>query len=403
MACPASIPLHDALPKKRDATVYSAEGTAAHTLASRALEYGRQAAFFLGEEIEADGFVFKVDEAMAEAVQVYLDEVRRRLHDGATLMFEQRVWFSETIGVPDQGGTSDCIILHKGCTALTIGDLKYGMGEPVSADENRQMMTYALGVLETFDTIMEEVDEVTLFISQPRLDSLTEWTCSRERLMQHRDEMRTAAAKARLAAEQFDVSRTIDPSLYGVTEKGCRWCKIKATCDAYRQHVSKTVFDDFEVLDDPARLEVIGQPAVPGSPDRLGQLFGHLGMIEDWCRSVRAEVERLIFGGMTVIGPDGLPMKLIEGRKGHRKWSDVQAAEATLVPLLGQDAYTAPELLTPAAVEKKLGKKRKQEFEDFLAPLTTQSRGAAKVALGSDPAPPYQEEASADEFTALDD
>ena len=400
LSCPASLVLHQNLPVG-PASRYAAEGSAAHTLAARCFEYGRDAEFFRGEEIEHEGFVFTVDDDMIHAVQTYLDIVRRLVQPGDTFMFEQRVYFAEAIGVAEQGGTSDCIVLHDGCTRLTVGDYKHGMGERVDAENNTQLMIYAIGVLETFDTIMGDVQEVTLFICQPRIDNYSEWTCSRAELEALAERMRNAASRARGAAIEHEINGAIPLSFYGVSEKGCRWCSVKATCDAYRQKVAAAVFDDFEVLDEPAALEVRGKPQIPAAADKLGELYGALDLIEDWCRGVRAEVERRLFAGMTVIGPDGQPMKLIEGRKGHRAWSDADAAAATLVPLLGDGAYKEPELLSPSAVEKALGKKRKQEYEDFIKPLVRQPRGRATIALGSDPAPPYQAEAAVDEFDAL--
>lgn len=402
--CPGSMPLLERQPPRPGGTD-ARLGTAAHYLASRAFTYDKDAEFFRGEQIEAEGSVFIVDDDMIQAVQYYLDDVRRRIGPGDHFMFEQRVYFSETIGAEDQGGTSDAFILHAGCKRLTVEDYKHGMGVPVSAEENTQMGLYALGVLETFEAIVgDEIEEVNLVICQPRIDNLSEWTASREWLMALRERAREAVAKVQTAEIDLEIMGKIRPELFKVTEKGCRWCGLKSTCDAYRQFVADQVYGDFEILDKPGEVEVLGKPEPPSDAVKLGELFGVLDLVEGWCRGVRAEVERRIFAGMEVIGPDGQPMKLVEGKKGNRSWIDEATAIATIETVLGPDkVYKPPVVVSPSAVEKALGKERKAEYEDFFAPLVIQPPGAAKVALGSDSRPPFQPAAADGEFADLGD
>lgn len=399
MTCPGSIALTRDIPNT--SSEYADEGTAAHTLASRALEHNKPAAFFHGEQIQAGERVFTVDDEMATYVQVYLDEVHSRVGKG-TLMVEQRIQFSETIGVPGQFGTSDAIILSEDCKRAQVGDLKYGQGVKVYVEENKQLMTYAVGVLETFDAIMSEVEEIDLFVVQPRLDHIDSWTVSVARLREHAAEMRLAAGAALEGCQALEETGEVPSELFKPSDDACFFCPAKATCVALRKHVSALVFDDFETLEDPSVLEVTGAPTVPAG-DKLGQLYGYLELIEDWCRGVRAEVERMVFAGMTVIGPDGQPMKLIEGKRGNRAWRDEQLAEGRLAGLVPPDKLYKPrKLITVADVEKMFNKKATKAQWEALQDLITQSKGKAKVALGSNPAPAYTPEADADEFEDLD-
>lgn len=401
--CPGSVALSRDLPAQPPSR-YAAEGSAAHTLAERAIAHGKPADFWIGEQIEHDGFVFTVDAEMAAYVQVYLDEVHARVGDG-TLLAEQRVGFSEAIGVHDQFGTSDCIILSADGKRLVVGDLKYGQGVQVFAENNLQMLTYAVAVFETFDAVLDfsAVEEIELFICQPRLDHIDSWSTTPEQVREHAAKLRLAAGAAIEGLYALDEGEPIPDELFRVTEKGCQWCPARPTCAKHREFVSAIVFDDFKALDEPDVVAVQGAPSVPGSPDKLGQLFGVIDIVEGWCRAVRAEVERLVMAGTEVIGPDGERMKVVEGKKGNRSWSDADQAAAVLSTLLGPDNAYARKLLTPAQVEKALGKKRKQEFADMLAPLTTQAPGRPKVTLGSDPAPPWTGSAGADEFEVLGD
>lgn len=395
MTCPGSIALTRDCPST--SSVYADEGTAAHTLASRALTYGKPAAFFCGEQTQVGKSVFTFTTEMCDYVQMYLDDVRGRVGSG-TLMVEQRIEFSRAIGVPKQFGTSDAIILSDDGTRVQIGDLKYGQGVKVYVEENKQLMTYAVGVLETFDAIMDGVEEVDLFVCQPRLDHLDSWTVSVERLRQHAAEMRLAAGAALEGLQSLDATGEIPAELFKPSDDACFFCPAKGTCDALRRHVSAMVFDDFETLDDPEALAVVGAPPAPPT-NRLGELYGALELIEDWCRGIRAEVERMVFAGMEVIGPDGQRMKLVEGKKGNRKWRDEQEAESRLAGLVPPDKLYKPrELVSVSNVQKMFDKKATKAQWEALQDLIVQSKGKAKVTLGSDPAPPYTPEADSDEF-----
>lgn len=402
MTCPGSIAA------SRDATrtssKYADEGTAAHLLASRCFDYGKPALFWIGESIEVNKVLWPVTEEMAEYVQAYVDDVNSRVN-GGTRMHEQRVWFSETIGVEDQGGTSDAIILSAYCTSLVVEDLKYGLGVQVDATENTQLMTYALAVLETFSAIMEDVKEVTLVIHQPRLDHVSEWTCSIGRLQEHAAAIRKAASDAIRGIVELDINGKVPDELFCVSEKGCMWCPIQATCDHYRRHVSALVFDDFTVLDNPEVLEVVGTPTVPAGPT-LGALSGSLDLIERWCQAVRGEIERMVLAGMEVIGPDGKPMKVVEGRQGRRTWTDVDQIKGILAGMLPPDKYLKPQpVITPAEAQKLLckGKGAKAKFAEMFGSYVRQAPGKAHIALGSDPRPPYTPASDADEFEELGD
>jgi hypothetical protein len=401
MTCPGSVALTYNLPRG-PSNAYADEGTVGHDVASRVLTEGKPADQYIGAEIELNGVVHTVSADMALHVQTYADEIMARMAEGDTLLVEQRVEFSQAIGVPGQFGTADAIVLSADGRRVLIADLKYGQGIKVFCEENEQLMTYAVGVLETHGFLMEDVEEVTLLVCQPRLDHIDEWTCSVGRLRQHAEKMRLAAKHAIHGIGYVERGEDVPLELFTPTEKACQWCEAKVDCEALRRVISATVYDDFEALDDPEALTVTGHPPPPRI-DKLGHTFGLLDLIEGWCRAVRGEVERMIAGGMTVIGPDGQPMKLVEGRKGHRAWADPAAAEGVLTGLLPPEkAYKPRDIISPAAAEKLLGKKaNRATWEDVVAPLITQPPGKPKVALGSDPAPPYTGTAGADEFSDM--
>lgn len=399
MTCPGSIALTRDIPNP--SSEYADEGTAAHTLASRALNYNKPAAFFHGEEIQAGERVFIVDDEMASNVQVYLDEVHARMGDGA-LMVEQKIEFSNAIGVPGQFGTADATILSADGKHLTVIDLKYGQGVRVEAQDNPQLKMYAAGVLETFGDVFYELETVETVVVQPRLEHIDFATYTIAEIAEFMRVAHFAAQAALEGCKALDDTGVIPPELFRPSDDACFFCPAKATCEALRKHVSALVYDDFETLEDPDVLDVIGAPTIP-TGDKLGKLYGHLELIEDWCRGIRAEVERMVFAGMTVIGPDGKPMKLVEGKRGNRAWRDEQEAEQRLAGLVPPDKLYKPrKLITVSDVEKMFNKKATKAQWEQLQDMITQSKGKAKVTLGSDPAPPYTPDAASDEFEDLD-
>ncbi len=163
MHCAASIALEDGLPDSTSA--YAEEGTRAHDAAAKTLQQG----------LPRVPVEFCDNEEMRENVQMYVDSVRNRAY-GKTMLIEQKVEFSNTIGVPNQFGTSDAIIVDPETGHVQIIDLKYGMGHRVDPYENEQMLTYAAAVCETFEEILGiKFQTFEVVVIQPRLDHEASW------------------------------------------------------------------------------------------------------------------------------------------------------------------------------------------------------------------------------------
>lgn len=418
IACPGSIALESRFPNTTNS--YADEGTVMHDLGSQALLKGLSAsvlatpwASVLEGKVtwhredptgKVKGNIFRIDDTLCEYVQVYVDTIRRRAH-GKILLVEQRVGFSEAIGIEDQFGTSDAIIVDMEEGVLEDWDLKGGMGVKVYAENNEQMMTYCVGVIETFGDLLPPIKRIRLGISQPRLDHEDIWECTLEDIQKHAKLMRAAAQVALKGLALYEADQPLGDAFFKAGDKQCRFCKAKAYCPTLTAHVAESVMDDFQALDEPKidRLAVNGPIRLPG-PNSIGKKYGILGLIEDWTKAVRAECERMVFAGMTVVGPDDLPMKLIEGKKGNRAWTDEEKAEGVLTGLLPPEkAYEPRSIITPSAAGKLLDKKRTAASWEMLTPFIRQPPGKAQIALGSDPRPAYSGEAKAEEFADLDD
>jgi hypothetical protein len=370
MPCPGSIALEAGLPDTT--SPHAEEGTRAHGLAALI--------------IEKQPFSEETDLEMFNNVMIYVDYVRREAegHGDHALLIEQRVDYSDVIGVPDSFGTSDAIILA-GDTIKVI-DLKYGMGVRVNAEENEQLMLYALGALETFG-VTGHYTRAKLVIVQPRLDHISEWEVTVEELKAFGEDARW---HAQLALDIYEgrVETVLRPS-----DKACKFCKAKATCPALLAHVQDSVGADFENLD---ADEIKTSPMGMGS-NSLSIAMAAVPLVEDWCKAVRARLEAELLAGKPVSG-----WKLVQGRNGARKWANEADAEAKLksMKLKVEEMYDLS-LITPPKAEKlaKAGVIGPRQWPS-LQGLIVQKPGPPSVAPESDKRPAWS---PADDFQNLDE
>ncbi len=144
LACPPSALLCAELP---DTTSdYAKEGTCAHELA----EYKVKKLLGIDVEDPTENLDY-FDQEMADCTDDYAQYIAEQIakYGSPEVMVEQRLDFSRY--VPDGFGTGDCVIVAD--EVLTVVDYKHGKGVEVSAENNSQMMLYALGALELFDSL----------------------------------------------------------------------------------------------------------------------------------------------------------------------------------------------------------------------------------------------------------
>lgn len=367
MSCFGSVALTKDLPD--ETSPYAEDGTRMHTAASEML---------LGQALSVD-----LNDEELDVVQSYVDYVTRNVA-GGQLLIEQRVDYSDVIGVPNSFGTSDAVILAG--DTIIIADLKTGRGVKVDAEENEQLMLYALGALEVFG-VLGDFQTVKVAIVQPRLDHISEWTMSVGNLRVFGQHARAAAAKV------IDMVEGRAELEFKPSEHACRFCKAKATCPALLAYVQDAVGADFENLDED---EIKTGPMGMGS-NSLSMAMAAVPLIEDWCTAVRARLEAELLRGEKIAG-----WKLVQGKKGHRKWANEREVEATLkrMKLKVEQMYDL-KLVSPTTAEKlhKAGVIGPRQWP-ALQGLIVQKPGPPSVAPESDKRPAWS---PADDFQNLDE
>nr|DAY58782.1 MAG TPA: PD-(D/E)XK nuclease superfamily protein [Caudoviricetes sp.] len=324
---------------------YAQEGTDAHSLCEHKLKLAlgmesvdpTENLSFYNEEMEqcACDYAAYVLELVEEAKKICKDPV---------VLIEQRLDFSRFVA--EGFGTGDCVIIADG--TLYIVDYKHGKGVEVSAEENPQMMLYALGALELFDGIYD-IDTVRMAIFQPRRENVSACIMSKDDLLQwaYNDLM----AKAKLAYDGGGEFACGD---------WCRFCKAKAACRKRAEYNLELAKYDFAM---PDTLEDAEIAAILEKADELAS----------WAADVKEFALQQALGGVKYAG-----FKVVEGRS-NRKYTNEDAVADT-VKKAGYDPYE-PKLLGITAMEKLLGKK---QFAKLLSGLVEKPQGKPALVPESD-------------------
>lgn len=344
MACPGSVRLSAGVEESAQ-TMFAAEGTAAHELCERCLEADfADAGLYLGEVIKVGEFEFTVDEEMAEAVNVYVDEIKgRMLRAGptATLLVEQK--FDLTHVYPGMFGTGDCGLYDPVSKTLAVLDYKHGRGHAVDADHNPQLAYYGLGMVALPNLHNVPIEHVELVIVQPRAPhkdgAIRVWKTDPLHLLDFQADLAEAAAK------------TAEPDAPLVAGEHCTFCPAAGICPALR----KVAIDD-------AMAEFADVIPSDLSEQQIAVLLEKTDLIEDGIRAIRREAFNRAAGGAKIPG-----WKLVD-KRATRKWRDEGAAASKLVvehDLSTDDIWTR-KLKSPAQVEKLLSKQDRAALAELV-------------------------------------
>lgn len=349
MVCPGSIKASEGYPDS--ASDHAREGSACHYVAEQALKLDKNADAWIGWTIEEFGVT--ITQELADYTQVFIDFVRTL---GGTALIEQRVDFSHV--VPDGFGTADAIVMV--ANKLFVIDLKMGRN-PVVAENNSQLMLYALGIMNDYDGLFEP-DEINLVIVQPKSDKIDIWTVDA-------DDLQAFAVEAKVQAEE---ALSENPRRVA-GEKQCHYCKAKVDCPELMATVEKTIMCHFDKIDDQPKPDTVPL-------EQLSTALKGKKLVLSWFEAIeKLATDRLTSG-------EGFPgFKMVAGRS-NRAIADEDFA----VKILKQSGYKPKDYMRPAQLksitelEKVMGKK---EFALTLGDVVIKPEGAPTLAPSEDGRP----------------
>lgn len=344
--CTPSAKLNAALPDST--SEYALQGTAAHTLC----EYKLQKLLGKDAKDPTENLTY-FDAEMADCTDSYQQYVSEQIETAKQfckdpiVLVEQKLDFSKW--VPQGFGTGDCVIVAD--NVLTVIDFKYGVGVLVEAEQNPQMMCYALGALALFDSIYD-IENVVMTIFQPRRDNISIYELSKKELLQWADEILSPAAQLAAKGEgEFKAG------------KHCKFCKVKATCRKRAEYNLELARYDFEM---PANLEDTEIEVILSKADELAA----------WCSDIKEYAFQQALNGKQWNG-----WKLVEGRS-VRKYINEDAVAET-VKNAGYDPYEH-KVLGITAMTRMLGKAK---FENLLSSFIEKPTGKPALVPKSDKRP----------------
>jgi hypothetical protein len=316
--CPGSVKAEDGIVEKPNP--YAEEGTLAHEVAAKVLMSNvydndvsiEECASILDNIFESFPNIIEMD--MTDNIQKYIGYIKNVALDNYNdnRYIEQRVDFSHI--VPGGFGTADCII--KTNNVLHVIDLKYGKGVPVYAENNTQLLLYAIGALNRFPEYSPAA--ITMHIVQPRIGNYSEWSITRNELDEWVEFLRGKALEA------------LKPDAKRIPHKdACRWCKAKPTCPALYNFIDHSIMplkDKTMLTDEETKL-----------------VLDNTKLITDFLSSVEQSVYDRLMSGEPFKG-----YKLVNGRS-MRKF------KADSLEFLG-DAMYKKVPITLAEAEKLLSK-----------------------------------------------
>lgn len=355
LACTPSARL--CVAKEDKTSEYAIQGTSAHALA----EYKLKKSLGQPTEDPKENLTY-FDKEMDDCTDSYqqyviekLTEIKQLCKDPVVLV-EQKLDFSKY--VPDSFGTADCVIVAD--DTLTVIDLKYGVGILVDAEQNTQMMLYALGALIMFDGIYD-IETVTMTIFQPRRDNVSTFSMRKSELIDWAENVLKPKAELAYKGEgEFNAG------------SHCQFCKVKATCRKRAEYNLELAKYDFEMPDslEDDEIEIILSKA--------DEFISWLGDVKEYALNQALQ------------GKLWKEYKLVEGRS-NRKYKNESAA-AKIVEAAGFDPYEH-KVLGITAMQKMLGRTK---FNELLGDFIEKPQGKPTLVPISDKRPTMKNTAKED-------
>lgn len=421
IGCPRSYALEQLVPKDAG-SIYAREGTALHEMIAIVLGKDKEPAKLLpftfkreskGEHDVEGSWEFTVDQDLwddvgqpaLDAFDDFVDEIEKEQGQPFTYVVETRC---EMPGIAGGFGTSDVIWT---CGEMSgVWDWKFGRN-PVSADENHQLMFYARAAASTMPHLFGPIDgvegndnaskfseidpkrEVILSIMQPKCnDDPSEYIVTVEELEAFRVELLSAVKTAEREGVKAPVAKG----------KWCDFATCKAICPlwagqsaAFGEKMAKFK-EDLDAIDH----QSFPEEAVAHTHDfldALPELMDLADAAEEWIKTVRQAAFRAVEDD-----PDSVEgWRIGIASSNRRGWA---VDDEQVRKFLKNRRYTLDEIaprttITMPAAEKLFKKDKKAAIPEDMVVVNTTTKKALVRTDSSLPA----EEMSSERARALGD
>jgi hypothetical protein len=273
--------------------------------------------------------------------------------------------------VPEGFGTCDCLTFGQdkdGQWWMRVYDYKHGKGVPVTAENNSQLMLYALGALNAFSLIYP-IEQIALTICQPRRENITSWSITPTDLLAWGESIREVAKQAFAGEGEF------------CEGDWCQFCAAKDRCRTRAQQF--TALEDFG-------YRTPTDPREPLTDAELGVALATGERLDKWLEQLRKYVQDILLAGGTVPG-----WKMVEGRAVRTFVDQPKAFELAKAAGIQEALLYVREPITLTALETLMGKK---PFAEKLAEQITRKPGKPALVPEADPRPPITKPSAESDF-----
>ena len=370
IACPPSVKLCEQFEDVE--SEYAKEGSLAHEIAElkvrKLIDPG-----LTSRKFTAAMKKLREKELYQEEMQGYTDEyvefIQEQMYSHLVtphVAVEQKVDFSEY--VPNGFGTADCILISN--DTLHVIDFKYGKGVPVSVENNKQLLLYALGAYLAYEMIFP-IAHIKMSIVQPRLANIDTWECSLDYLLEFAKIAQEKATMALKGEGDFNCG------------EHCKFCKAKAICKERANVNLELAKYEFKAAD---QLTL----------EEIGEILEKAKDLAKWAEDLKEYALSESLKGNEVPG-----WKAVNGR-GSRSFTNTDDAIKVLVDNgIAEELLFERKYLTLAQMEKIVGKK---EFNSLVGDLIVMNVGKPTLVEASDKREAIANRIKAeDEFSVVDD
>jgi hypothetical protein len=374
MVCPASVALCAQMPPQAPSE-YAAQGTAAHEVIDFCFKHP-------GEEPKLPE-VWADEET--EAIQLFFDTVQADRTEGKYIL-ENEVKFNLDRIMDGLYGTCDVCLLSTDLKKLKVYDYKHGAGVPVEVVDNKQLLYYALGAIQSMDQkrvkgVLDTLgwgsvfQEVEIVIVQPRCrhanGPVRRWIVSAETLDQFAIDLKKCAEATTYPKASFSPG------------EHCRFCAAQAICPVLADKALAVAQTDFASVK-AEKVVTLPAPDVLTVKD-LSKVLKFAPLLESWLKEVEAYALDCLQKGQEVPG-----FKLVK-KRANRAWKSEEEAAEVLALYLSEDQMWEKKFTTPAKVDKLLKKDKK-----IVADLVTVPDNGNTIAPEYDPREPIRGSVAAD-------